>query len=527
VPTRLHIRTKLASALAIPPLALVGLAWYAIVISLDAGGGDDSLRERIFLGVAGVAVLIALALTWLIGRSITRPLRSLRAQAEEMAEQRLPAAVRAILDTPPGEDVVIPPVIPIEVKTRDEVRDVAAALNAVQRRALDLAVEQVVLRRNISDSFVNLGRRNQNLLNRQLELITELESATTEPDELASLFRLDQLATRMRRNAESLLVLAGVEPPRQWSAPIDIADVVRSALGEVEDYQRVSVRHLEPATLIGSVATDIAHVLAELIENGLTFSSPAHEVEVKGRLTPAGYALAVTDNGVGMRADEIARANKRLAGEESFSVAPSRYLGHYVAGHLALRHGIGIELQDDPGGGTLARVLVPMCLVNDSTLAGGSMDQLAAFEPSRPTLERTNGDTVASAAELVPAAPEQDSTPPSVEWADDAAPVGGPAASTAGSARPRHERGFGGLAVSRDDDARAAIATTTSGLPRRVPGTQRPDAAVAPEPAALDTTDRGSTPDDVYSFLSSFASGVEQGRVDAHGASDAPGEGSS
>jgi len=330
---------------------------------------DDAVdRQRLFVAIAAGALILAIVVTWLASRSITRPLRSLKVQAEHMAGSSLPAAVREILETPPGEDVVIPEIDPITVKSRDEVADVATALSAVQTSALDLAVEQAVLRRNISDSYVNLGRRNQNLLSRQLDFITDLERNESDPDTLEGLFKLDHLATRMRRNAESLLVLAGIEPPRQWSAPVKAADVVRAALGEVEDYQRVVVRHLEPAAITGSVASDIAHVAAELLENALSFSPPEQSVEVKGRLTISGYTLAITDNGLGMSREDLERANRRLAGRESFTVAPSRYLGHYVAGHLASRMGVTVELQDSPAGGVTARIDIPMdLLASDET----------------------------------------------------------------------------------------------------------------------------------------------------------------
>lgn len=330
---------------------------------------DDAVsRQRLFVAIAAGALVVATIITWLASRSITRPLRSLKVQAEHMASTSLPAAVREILETSPGEDVAIPEIEPIEVKSRDEVADVAGALSAVQTSALDLAVEQAVLRRNISDSYVNLGRRNQNLLSRQLDFITELERNESDPDALDGLFKLDHLATRMRRNAESLLVLAGIEPPRQWSAPVKVADVVRAALGEVEDYQRVSVRHLEPAAMTGSIASDVAHVVAELLENALSFSPPEQSVEVRGRLTVSGYRLAITDNGLGMSAEDIERANRRLAGQESFTVAPSRYLGHYVAGHLASRMGLVVELQESPAGGITARIDIPMSLLaNEET----------------------------------------------------------------------------------------------------------------------------------------------------------------
>jgi len=348
----------------------------------------------------GLLLLVTFAgglmLTVVVSLSITRPLRSLTRQAQEMAG-RLPVAVSAILDTPLGEDVQVPTVAPVEVVTRDEVVDVAGALNKVQDTALDLAFEQAVLRRNIADSFVNLGRRNQNLLGRQLDFITELEASEVDPDALASLFRLDHLATRMRRNAESLLVLAGIEPPRQWAAPVRIADVIRAALGEVEDYQRAAVRGVEPATVIGSAAADLAHLLAELIENALVFSPPARSVEVRGvahsRRHPGGYVLAVIDAGLGMSEQGIRSANLRLAGGESFTIAPSKYLGHYVAGNLAARHGIEVELHASPGNGITATLELPASILTGTgTHPGGRPDrapatptnaQLASIAPPR------------------------------------------------------------------------------------------------------------------------------------------------
>jgi signal transduction histidine kinase len=316
-----------------------------------------------FIVLAAVAVAVAVAVTWLVSRSITRPLRSLTRQATAMADHRLPEAVLDILDTPLGEDVEVPEVDPVAVQTRDEVADVADALNTVQDSALDLAVEQAVLRRNIADSFVNLGRRNQNLLGRQLDFVTELETNETNPDTLSNLFRLDHLATRMRRNAESLLVLAGVEPPRKWAAPVRLTDVIRAALGEVEDYQRVTVRGVEPATIVGLAAADLAHLLAELIENALVFSPPDQTVDIRGRSRNDGYTLAIIDSGLGMPPADVEAANRRLAGEESFTIAPSKYLGHYVAGNLAARHGITVHLDNSPGNGITATVRLPASLL--------------------------------------------------------------------------------------------------------------------------------------------------------------------
>ena len=330
-------------------------------------------RVGVLRAVAAIAVVAAALATWLVSKSITGPLHALTRQATDMANHRLPEAVVGILETPLGDDVSVPQVESVSVDTRDEVGDVAHALNTVQDSALSLAVEQAVLRRNIADSFVNLGRRNQNLLSRQLNFITELEANETDPDTLSNLFRLDHLATRMRRNAESLLLLAGVDPPRTWSGPVRINDVIRAALGEVEDYQRVVDRGVEPAMVLGIAAADLAHLLAELIDNALIYSPPDQAVEVRGgrrsHVDGGGYTLAVVDAGLGMRPDELTRANRRLAGAESFTIAPSKYLGHYVAGHLAARHNITVTLHTSQGGGITAVLELPTTLLIDNHTA--------------------------------------------------------------------------------------------------------------------------------------------------------------
>jgi signal transduction histidine kinase len=327
-------------------------------------------RERVYLGFAGLAILLAAVVTVIVSRSITRPRRALTRQATDVAGHRLPEAVSQILNTPLGDDVTLPNVEGVAVKSRDEVADVADALTTVQDSALDLAIEQAVLRRNIADSFVNLGRRNQALLGRQLDFITELEHRETEPDPLADLFRLDHLATRMRRNAESLLVLAGIDQPRTWSAPVQVTEAIRAALGEVEDYQRVVVRAMEPAMISGSAAADLAHLLAELIENALEFSPPDELVEIRGGPQRTGYTLVVIDQGLGMPHGELDRANRRLAGAEEFTIAPSKYLGHYVAGTLAARHGITVTLQSRDHGTTATVSLPPSLLAADTRATG-------------------------------------------------------------------------------------------------------------------------------------------------------------
>jgi signal transduction histidine kinase len=328
---------------------------------------DDATRQRqLVLVLAGVMVGLAFVVTVIASRSITRPLRSLTEQAKTMATVRLPQAVQGVLSTAPDEDVEMPEVEEVTVSSRDEVSNVATVLNSVQQSALELAVEQAALRKNIADSFVNLGRRNQNLLDRQLDLITDLERQEQDPERLEELFNLDHLATRMRRNAESLLRLAGGKDVTDggWGGPVPIVDVVRGALGEVTGYERVEVRGIEPATVTSSAGSDLAHALAELVENALSFSPPDSKVQIRGRHgAEGGYALAVIDDGIGMTDEQLEVANRRLAGEESFTVAPSRYLGHYVAGHLAETLGASIHLEQLPAGGLTAHIDLPASLL--------------------------------------------------------------------------------------------------------------------------------------------------------------------
>jgi anti-sigma regulatory factor (Ser/Thr protein kinase) len=338
----------------------------ALAADADRLVSDAEASQRNVLIVAVALTALALGATILATRSITRPLRSLTKQARDMAGERLPNAVQEVLETPLGEDVSLTGLEPITVDTKDEVADVASALNTVQRSALDLAVEQAALRRNLADSFVNLGRRNQNLLDRQLDFISDLEREEQDPERLEGLFRLDHLATRMRRNAESLLRLAGGGDTTQnaWGGPIPVGDVIRSAMGEIEDFRRVEITTMDDAVLTASVGSDLSHAIAELVENALSFSPDEETVAIRGRRTDAGYVVAITDRGVGMTAEQLAVANRRLAGEESFTVAPSRYLGHYVAGHLAYVHGMKIELETD-GAGITARIEIPSNLLVD------------------------------------------------------------------------------------------------------------------------------------------------------------------
>jgi PAS domain S-box-containing protein len=226
--------------------------------------------------------------------------------------------------------------------------------------------EQAALRQSIGDLLHNLARRSQGLVDRQLELIDELERSEVDPDRLDELFRMDHLATRMRRNVENLIVLSGVEQRRRWSESVPLRDVVEAAVAEVEDYSRVQVAGIHDLTLAGRAASDVAHLLAELVENATSFSSPSTRVEVSGGPTGNGYVLEIEDHGIGMSDAELAEANRRLAEPLAADVAVSRMMGFHVVGRLAARHGIRVQLRHCWFGGVAALVLLPAVLLGSA-----------------------------------------------------------------------------------------------------------------------------------------------------------------
>jgi PAS domain S-box-containing protein len=226
--------------------------------------------------------------------------------------------------------------------------------------------EQAALRQSIGDLLHNLARRSQGLVDRQLELIDELERNEVDPDRLDELFRMDHLATRMRRNVENLIVLSGVDQRRRWSESVPLRDVVEAAVAEVEDYARVHVAGICDLTLAGQAASDVAHLLAELVENATSFSAPTTRVEVSGGRTANGYVLEIADHGIGMSDAELAEANRRLAAPLAANLAETRMMGFHVVGRLAARHGIRVQLRHCWFGGITALVLLPAALLGSA-----------------------------------------------------------------------------------------------------------------------------------------------------------------
>ncbi len=317
---------------------------------------------------AFLVILAAVVLASLIARSITLRVHKLTVAADRLSHEQLPRLVDS-LKNPAEDDVgyLTSSFADIDVSGSDEIGHLAGAFNRIQGVAVEVATEQAqLLRKGIGDMFVNLARRNQGLLDRQIEFIDQLEAAEEDPDQLENLFRLDHLATRMRRNAESLLVLAGAEPNRRRGKPVPLADVVRAAVGEVEDFARIDMLQFDEVLVASNAALDIAHLLSELMENSANFSPPDSRVEVVGHRTKAeGYVISVADHGIGMTPEQLAEANDLLARPPLVGLALSRSLGFIVIGRLAARFGIAVRLMPSPSGGTTAMVSLPPSLITD------------------------------------------------------------------------------------------------------------------------------------------------------------------
>ena len=344
---------------------------------------------RLYLAGAAAATLVALLLASVVARATTRPLRKLTKAANVLSSERIPRLVEDLRSPESMAGAEPMAVEPIEVRSRDEIGQLAEAFNAIQNVTVEVAEEQAaLLRKGIGDIFVNLARRNQSLLDRQIEFIDELEANEEDPEQLENLFKLDHLATRMRRNAESLLVLAGAEPPRRRARPVALADVVRVAIGEVEDFTRVNLLALDDVTVGGNVAVDLAHLLSELMENATQFSPPETHVDVVGqRTTDRGYLITVSDQGIGMSAEQLAEANHMLAHPPLVGLALSRSLGFIVIGRLAARFGIAVRLVSSPAGGISAMVSLPAGLVADEGMPeiDSPVTPVAAPAPGTPT----------------------------------------------------------------------------------------------------------------------------------------------
>ncbi|MFH8408223.1 nitrate- and nitrite sensing domain-containing protein [Streptomyces sp. NPDC018019] len=321
---------------------------------------NEATQEAIISGALILLVLgISLVGAFVVSRSMVRSLRRLQNTAQKVSQERLPELVKQLSEADPQD--VDTSVESVGVHSRDEIGKVAAAFDDVHREAVRLASEQALLRGNVNAMFTNLSRRSQGLIQRQLSLISELESREADPDQLSSLFKLDHLATRMRRNGENLLVLAGEEPGRRWTRPVPLVDVLRAAASEVEQYERIELSAVPQTEVAGRVVNDLVHLLAELLENATSFSSPQTKVKVTGHALPDGRVLVeIHDTGIGLSPEDLSAINERLASPPTVDVSVSRRMGLFVVGRLSLRHGIRIQLRPSDSGGTTALVMLPV-----------------------------------------------------------------------------------------------------------------------------------------------------------------------
>ncbi|RAO02001.1 sensor histidine kinase [Micromonospora saelicesensis] len=339
---------------------------------LEAGVLDDAVRQAeeasdaqlrtTLLVVGGVVtvLLAALLISLLIGRSVARSMRMLRSQALRIAQVELPDALDRLKTVTGGVPRI--DVAPAVVRSLDEIGELAEAFVAVHRSAVTVAVEQALMRRNVNAMFVNLARRSQVLVERQLELLDDLEREESDPDQLENLFKLDHLAARMRRNDESLLVLAGTDSTRRWNRPVGLGAVLLAAAAEIEQYQRVRIESVADVHVVGHAVGELVHLLAELLENATAFSRPDTVVVVTARVEAGGALIEIVDRGLGMSPTALVQANEVLASPPAADVAAVERMGLFVVSHLAARLGVRVRLEGGEDG-LVARLALPAVLL--------------------------------------------------------------------------------------------------------------------------------------------------------------------
>ncbi|MDG4782623.1 nitrate- and nitrite sensing domain-containing protein [Micromonospora sp. WMMD961] len=553
------------------------------ITAVVLAGGDDVVdratpvaigvvvRLALATGLGLLAVIASIIVSITTARALVRQLERMRDAAFRLANERLPSVVERLGR---GEEVDVATEAPPLDFGNDEIGQVGKAFNAVQETALRTAVEQADLRRNVREVFLSLARRTQALVHRQLTLLDAMERREHDAEELEDLFRVDHLATRMRRNAENLIVLSGSTPGRAWRRNVPMVDVVRGAVAEVEDYTRVNVLPLGQVSLAGRAVGDVIHLLAELIENGLSFSPPHTTVEVRGQSVANGFAIEIEDRGLGMSEEDLAAANHRIVDQSELNLANAARLGLYVVSRLTERHGVRVRLKESAYGGTTAVVLIPLDLVTED--GPGPEDSGAIRTGSAtPTPSVGSGDTGRSTAlapvalaattatasdvpeTVVPAAPTPDGADPTTpaDEADTALPTrqrttpasGAPELPTRarrGPSQPALEaptvptglpavdrtRGAdrvdapiaaddGPTVASADSGPRpgqAEAAHTDSGLPVRVRQANIvPELRDDPAESESDDEDVVRPPEQVRRMMSSYQTGTRRGRTDA------------
>ncbi|TDC67971.1 HAMP domain-containing protein [Actinomadura sp. GC306] len=521
-------------------------------------------RLAIAGGLGLVAILLSSFFAVRVSRRLVRECRALAGGVVEFTQERLPRLVDRVRAGRPAEPEPAP-----EVEYRiNEIRQIADSFDRAREAVVRSAEGEAAARRGISEVFVNLARRNQALLHRQLSLLDSMERRTEDPSELSDLFRLDHLATRMRRHAEGLVILAGKTAGRGWRRPVPLVDVVRGAVAEVEDYPRVRVQPLPRVALLGSAVADVIHLLAEIVENATTFSPPQSPVRVSGHAVANGFAIEVEDRGLGMTEEALRAANARLARPPEFDPSDSAQLGLFVVARLAQRHGIQVTLRQSPYGGTTAIALIPAALIVDEpapepavrrptgpmqTLSGAAPALSASGSASAPNPRAASAlpaadPGVVRLVEAEPAEPEQDREREPERRAADPVPAStdapaepAPPLQPGGLPRRRRQQHLAPQLKQRVDEHLAAQgqAPPVEDPPPAEPAPPRPAAvpmsapvppdeapAPAPAPAAAgegapapgtvpDDDEAARSPEALKSMMSAMQRGWQRGRQDA------------
>ncbi len=515
--------------------------------SLQHGAQSDALFTAI---VTVVILLLVLLATVAVARSLVLPLRKLREGALNIATVELPERVRLLSEAP--DPTASLEVAPIDVLSADEIGQVARAFDQVHSEAVRLAGNEAMLRNSFNAMFVNLSRRSQSLIERLVRMIDSLEQNEGDPERLSNLFAMDHLVTRMRRNSENLLLLAGHETARKWSDPVSLADVARAAVSEIEQYSRVTLKIQPGIAVTGQAVSDVVHLLAEVIENATIFSAKDTPVHVAAQeLTSGGVLIEVSDNGVGIPEARLAEMNWRLDNPPIIDVSVSRHMGLFAVARLAERHGVRVRLRPRSPHGLTALVWLPDSVTEREASVYGARSRAFAAQtgfqgrvapgglglPARtvPEVQPANhrGDVVVpehaavGPRETVPAA----ATAATSDWFRSR-PAGATGNGNGSAASPDGNgtvgtAGTDGWAVGKH--AAQIIAepvrgdVTSAGLPTRVPqanlipgsaagvrGTSRPGSG--PEGQAPTTPRSPRSPDVARNRLSGFQRGVRRAK---------------
>ncbi|WP_034272475.1 sensor histidine kinase [Haloechinothrix halophila] len=430
---------------------------------IGAASGNATLLTSALAG-AGIlaAALAAMVIALRLSRGLIERLTRLREETLDLSNRELPGIVERLRQ---GDRVDVEYQIPWLDFGVDEIGQVASAFNKAQQTAISAAVQESETRRGVGSVFLNIAHRTQVIVHRQLKVLDSVERSEDDPDQLQLLFQLDHLATRSRRNAENLIILGGEQPGRQWRNPVSLREVVRSAVSETEHYTRVGSVSIPDTLMDGKVVADLAHLLAELIDNATAFSPPQSKVEVRGNAVGRGVVIEVEDQGLGMEKEQLDKFNTMLRKPPDFSVmalSTESRVGLFVVARLASRHGIKITLRESIYGGTTAIVLVPTDLIAQETtpheppmVSGTGMPDDGAGDGQEPRHEGTlpNPDNgLPTVTDLPPIGsswrtvvfdkPESQEAPPAQPaQSEKSAPPGRPASSTGAGATGARQPG--------------------------------------------------------------------------------------